>query len=1200
MNPKELDILNCPISGTVMVEASAGTGKTYSLSSLFLRLLFERGLHVSEILVVTFTNLATEELRDRIRHKLRLALKAFDNALKTDLGPYSEDQFLDSLCRRWGPEKIQDALEITQDAIRDFDQASIYTIHGFCHRVLYENAFETGQLFDSSLLTFEEELRMEVILDFYRTRLYTMPVELARVLGQELTHEVLLKILFHRYHHPELEIIPSPQALKIPDTSRLRALFTELRKRWPQEREEARKLLISWPLNAAVYKRKNSPDRVQKVDQIIKSMDLALWPPWPLPPLPREIEKLSRSYILSKVNKGHQIDPSEIFELCQELWDAGKEVEGEILKLVPLLKAEFINFAVPRLNAIKQRRNVRTFSDLIEAVDRALRGPGGTLLKASVTSRYKAALIDEFQDTDPLQYRIFKTLFDSKQRPLFLIGDPKQSIYRFRGAEIFTYLQAAREVKSQFTLTQNHRSHKGLVRAVNRIFSLQPEPFVFKEIRFAPGTASKKAENRKLQIEGKPTPPMKIWLIGEGYKNKGKLVELISQKVASEIQRLLLLGEKGQATIEGKPVKSSDFAVLVKTNFQALAVQERLASIGIHSVVYGGQSVWSTAEAKELERLLWAVAAPEDEGLLRGALATTIVGATADQLHDFFIGQGSPGIQADKWEKILERFRGYRALWQEQGFVAMMQRLISREGIRARLLSLPQGERRMTNLLHLVELIQQGAAQRKMGISGLLRWMGDQIRGGSMESDATLLRLESDEEAVRILTIYKSKGLEFPIVFCPFAWDSRDPEQPLLFHPQGDEKVCLDLGSPEIGLHAQKARKEVLSEELRLLYVALTRAKSCCYLVICPDKLSGLSAPNYLFSPANQDPVNPNFEEFRKAIEHLLASREFDFTIPPQGLVSPEKDPDQLEQKLQCRVFKGAITKDWAITSFSALAGRKGAPELPGYDSVSTYGLEPIPWAEKSEEKQSFLYFPRGGRAGSFIHKVLEELDFSSIGPGAVKDMVEKRLEAFGFEREWEEAVSRMLEDLASTPLDPACPGLTLSQIGMDERLNELEFFFPLKKTDPQTLAHMLGLGSSKIEEKAEQGPIGRLTFSPVKGFMKGFIDMVFRWKGRFFLVDWKSNYLGPLPEDYGQESLREVMVSELYVLQYHIYALALHQYLKARIRDYDYSTHFGGVYYVFLRGINKDWGPGAGIFRDRPDKALMEEMARAMIDCST
>jgi len=1197
----ELDPLTCPISGTVLVEASAGTGKTYCLSSLFLRLLFERGLHVSEILVVTFTNPATEELKERIRQKLRHALRAFGKVLKSPKGPYSEDPFVDSLCRVWEVERIQDALELARDAIRDFDQASIHTIHGFCHRLLYENAFETGQPFDSKLLTSEQELRREVALDFYRSRLHGLPEKLFynKRMRPSLALDLLEELLSYQSRHPELKVVPTPpQQPPLPQTHKIKTVFDRLKELWPKEKEALRGLLISWPLNARIYKRPGSPERVKLVDELLMSMDMALWPPWPLLPLSQGLEKLSRSYILAKVNKGHQIDPPEILKLCQEFWEAGEELNEESLKLVPLLKAEFLNFALPRLKALKQRQHVRTFSDLVEAVDHALRGPGGPLLKASINSRYKAALIDEFQDTDPIQFRIFNSLFGTKERPLFLIGDPKQAIYGFRGAEIYTYLQAARKVESRFTLTQNYRSHKGLVGAVNRIFTLKNHPFVFKEIGFVKGTASKEAERNRLEINGAPSAPMKVWLLGEGnYKNKEKLTQLICPLVASEIQRLIELGRQAKAVIDGRPLKSSDLAVLVRTNLQAAQIQQALNALGIHSVVYGGQSVWNTAEADELERILWAVATPEDEGLLRGALATTILGATADQLHGLLTEAPGPGSSTAKWDLILERFKGYRALWQEQGFVVMMGSLIRKEGIKARLLGQPYGERRLTNLLHLVELIQQALSQRRMGISGLLRWMGDQRRGGNEKGEASLMRLESDEEAVKILTIYKSKGLEFPVVFCPFAWDSKGLGRHLLFHPKGDEMVCLDLGSSQIDEHAKQASREKLSEELRLLYVALTRARSCCYLVLCPYKSSEPSGLDYLFSAFyDHESREPGFEKFKEGMKKILGGNEFDFTLPPQEPLT-SKGPPASPQNLRCRVFDREVPKDWSITSFTALAGQKDSPELPDHDTTLSHDLEPIQWAEESLKRDSFLYFPRGTRAGSFIHNVLEGLDFSHMEPGVVEDLVGKRLEAFGFEKEWKGAVCQMLMDLVNTPLDPSHPGLTFSQIGMNERLNELEFSFPIKKIDPQTLTHLLGLEGTQLQGKMARGSIGKLTFAPVRGFMKGFIDMVFRWDGRFFLVDWKSNYLGPLAEDYGPESLKEAMVSELYVLQYHIYALALHQYLKARIKDYDYSEHFGGVYYVFLRGINRAWGVGKGIFRDRPDERLIEELARAMID---
>ena len=1156
---QELDPQSCPLSGTVLVEASAGTGKTYALSKIFLRLLLEKGLHVSQILVVTFTNAATEELKYRIRQRLREALNSFGEAGR----------------------------EIVREAIRDFDQASIYTIHGFCQRLLYENAFETGQAFDLELLPSEEELYQEVSLDFYRQRFHQVPEELWGVVGDKVTPDDLANLLQHQYRHPELQVIPPGPSPWGSEVEKLRAWFRRLKEIWPLYREEVAQILLGWSLDGNAYGKDGSLNRERRVGEYLAQMDQFLWLPWPKLPLPDCIQRLSWSFLVDKTNKGGTPKPHEVFDLCQKLWEHGERLKEKSEQYARAWMAEFMAEAPARVEQLKERWRARTFSDLILAVERALRGEGGELLRASVSSQYKAALIDEFQDTDSLQYRIFKALFGTEERPLFLIGDPKQSIYGFRGAELFTYLKVAREVKTRFTLTKNYRSHQKMVQAVNRLFTLRPDPFVFKEIQFAPGTAAESGEDKELILNGSPSPALKLWILGEGHTNKTELKKVIARSVAREIRQLITLGARGHALIGGDKLRSGDLAVLVRANWEALLIQEALRELGVHSVIYSGESVWQTQEAEELERLLWAVSAPQEEGLVRGALATTVLGRTATELYRL-------SQDEEAWEETISRFSHYNQLWQEKGPAVMLRTLMKNEGVKGRLLSLPDGERRLTNLVHLMELLHEEWSQVRGGMMGLLRWMGEQRRRKGAGAEETLLRLESDEEAVKVLTVHKSKGLEFPIVFCPFAWDVSESNKKnlILFHPRKDETICLDLGSDDIEQHETIYQREVLGEEARLLYVAVTRAKSCCYLVFCPEKCSGLSGLTHIFSwlYSSKDTV-PGFQEFKGMIEEALKGPEVEVGLPfhKEGIETPPP-PSRLPGELGCRHFSSEIPRDWRITSFSALAShRESAPELPDYDALLGEE-EPLEAGDEAvREKKSFLDFPRGPRAGVFIHKVLEELDFTLNSMDAMGALVAEKLKAFGFGPEWTGPVCQMLQKLLSLSLDPAHPELTLSRIPMESRLNELEFLFPLKKINPQELMSVLELkGQDAIQTE-------NLTFSPVRGFMKGFIDLVFTWKGRFYLVDWKSNYLGPSPEDYNPAAIRRVMASESYVLQYHIYSLALHQYLRQRIPDYDYCTHFGGIYYVFLRGIH--WGPEQGIFRDRPREELMEELVRLLLD---
>jgi exodeoxyribonuclease V beta subunit len=843
-----------------------------------------------------------------------------------------------------------------------------------------------------------------------------------------------------------------------------------------------------------------------------------------------------------------------------------------------------------------------SFDDLLRRVARALENDRGHQLAGAVRRCYQAALVDEFQDTDDLQYAVFSRLFSSPQHLLFMIGDPKQAIYGFRGADIFSYLRAAQAADTRFTLIRNWRSAPGLVQAVNTLFSQSAAPFLFPGIDFVPGRAARSGAR-----ETAATPPMIFWhLDSRQYREDGKPLtkpqaqSLIARAVTAEVQRL---GAAGPTA-----VRTGDMAVLVRTNQQAALMKDHLSAAGVPSVIYSTADVFDTIDACELLAVLAGIAEPQSTSKLKTALATHMLGVSA--------GEIAAGDRAEaSWEPRIRKHWEYFRLWNERGFAFMFRQFLSGEAVKQRLLSRPDGERRLTNLLHLAELAHRAAGEQSLGPAALVAWLTRRIDPRTPRSEETQLRLESDELAVKIVTVHRSKGLEYPVVFCPFAWSGsslRDGD--VFFHDPGHgDRLTVDISGGTDSPHRIHAQNEVLAENLRMLYVAVTRARERCYLAWGRINTGETSALAYLLrsgasaadTGGGSDWIARLRDEYHSIGDDAIRRRLLELAGASAGAIAIQPLPDRpgttirhigrAALQLSCREFRGTIAPPRSVTSYSALAAA-GSAETPDRDEGN-----PTATGECMAENlhpaadNRIADFPAGARAGTFFHAVFETLDFTKPDSPTV---VSRKLQEFGFDPCWTETVCRMIADVLAIPLFQAASALHLAEVALDRRVSEMEFCFPLNRVTPELLEAIFARHRTpaRMEDILAADGMGRLHFAPTRGFMKGFIDLVFEHKGSYYLVDWKSNRLGASPEAYCQDSLRSAMREHHYDLQLHIYTLALHQYLRLRVPGYEYDRDFGGVCYVFLRGVSCERGPDYGIFCSRPEPHMVHALGEALI----
>jgi exodeoxyribonuclease V beta subunit len=1171
MNPFE--VIDCPLDGVNLIEASAGTGKTWTIAALYTRLLLEPGPDgevpgIDRILVVTYTRAATAELRARLRARLRELYAVLG-------GAPAGDPFLAGMAAKFAEDgERQRAQARLRAAIVGFDTAAIYTIHGFCQRVLGDAAFESGQTFRAELIQDDSERLLDAVDDFWRRRIVGDAL-LSRLLVQDgQCPEDWLAEIRPLLGKPYLTFDRPPEV----DLATARGALETCWAGLAAERETCESALQDFVACDALDGRRYGERQRHDIAHLLRD---CLQTPEDVPALSAAVRdklvKLTPGMLAQHTRKNRETPVWPVFERLAgwlEAWDAWQSAaELETTRL----KFELVDWLEDELSRRREEERKRSFDDLLADLYRALDTRQGAVLARRIAESFRVALIDEFQDTDPVQYRIFRDCFVEQGRPVFLVGDPKQAIYSFRGADVFAYLAARGDTARQYTLAVNHRSQPALVDTVNALFA-RPMPFVLADIHFLPVDAA--PGSTRLDVDDDRAACNWQWLdfsdvIDPKSARQDASKELAAgraaEATASEIARLLALAAAGRAALVDetgtrRALDGGDMAVLVATHHQGRLVREALSALNVPSVALSQESVFASAEARDLLVAMSAWARPADEVRLRRALASELYGWDAARiaaaLSDELAWSGLLAQQADDHQR-----------WSQHGFMAAWRHFMARQQVAVRLLPLPDGERRLTNLFHLAELLQR-AGDEHAGMLPLLDWFEHRVTGIESGEDA-LLRLESDASLVKIVTVHSAKGLQYPVVFCPFLWDGRLESSRLAFwqtHLDGESRVTpVRMAGDAV---RQRARSEILAEKLRLAYVALTRARHRQYIAWGRINGMGTAALSWLlhapegegldaldaFDSARVEPDLRAFVAAQGPSASLIGSE-------PAPALAPRRD-DTAEYR--ARTIDRPLFTPWRVASFSGLV-HHAAGERPDHDRGR---LEP-PTVESEPELPPF---PRGARAGTCLHAILEQVDFAAPERDKVADIV--RLHGFG--EQYTEAAFSLVCQTLDAPLDP---GVALSRLSPDRRLVEFEFMLPVGRLSAGSLGAVLGDARHGLHPVLREAA-SRLDFHTVRGFLKGFVDLVGEIDGQLYLVDYKSNDLGGTPADYESNGLAASIAREHYYLQYIIYCIAIRRYFRAR--GVDFSARFAGVRYLYMRGLDPS---GRGVWRDRPAESLLDAL---------
>ena len=1278
--------------GTHVLEASAGTGKTWTITTLVAAALALGRVTPARVLTVTFTRAATAELRVKVRERLAqlaalLAAPRTDDEtvrvlLDAELATGVHGSVDDSIARQAARHVLRTRL---LDALADADSIGVDTMHGWCATLLGQFGdllgLEPPRTDTSTVLPPADELTergaLAAATDAPVAQWIGFSRRIATSEGLAQVARALLAGVADVQLMREDGSIAGMDATAVADAralcARVEAMHARLAIEWARDAErfeaQLRTALAQGQLSGAKWRLEWLEKRTASVSRLVSditayftlSKDEA-----------KQVAYFGTRELAAAVKKGHA--PLSFGE-CSDNIDALLGLLAEVRTALAMPLGAFIDAVRAALP-----RRADDFDDLLRLVAEGLER------EPTVARRVRAAtdlvLIDESQDTDPLQWRIFATLFHQtgERKRLILVGDPKQSIYRFRNAEVAVYLAARAQATSPvLTLDTNWRSDPALVRAVNTIYEAAG-PVFGAGVTFQPVRAARTSPQL---VPGTETPLTFVAMPSEVggasvARARARVADDVARRIAAELRapaaaRLRVPdGHGGERTVEAR-----DCAVLVSANAHAHLMVQALRAVGVHAVAASRQAVTQGGTARELASVLRALEDPGDRAALREAALTALVRpALGLDLHD------APAVilealDGDAGRRLDDALRSARARWYARGVMDAWLTLDRALALSWHAASHPDAERRLTDVRHVLELLAAYETQQRATPTDCLRWLAERLAERSVDqltAEELEERLESDEDAVRVLTMHASKGLEFPLVWIPFAWSMRpnakiSPQAPLVrrYDPvHGAVVGIVPVGSTSLVDHpVVRDESDALAlEQQRLLYVALTRARHRCVVHVSDADRHVTSALGHLLGATSaKDGIGQSMAQRARALAQPgtgIAFERMEEGAPTQPSRA-ERSDDTPASALTARAWSRIRPLDtlWRRGSFTALTQRaidvsprvdvalpdaqrteRTAPSPRTRDVFEEFDVADDvrePAADEGDDRRAIAplaavmatrtpgamtdlvparprvvlaEFPRGRAAGNALHEVFERAVQARFSAPSVAEYVVDALQRHGLDAaRWASELAVALDAAVQVPLlrlgDVGEPGAhatspTLRQLVSDRAFTELTFDFtvaqPRESTDRDALLRARHLarvfrdhpGGAVAPEYADA--IASLDFLPLRGVLTGAIDLVARHEGRWYLLDYKSNHLGDTIQDYDDAGMTLSMHAHHYVLQYHLYLVALQRLLRLRLPAYDYDTHIGGVGYLFVRGLDAAH-PGAGVFVDHPPRARIDAL---------
>ncbi len=1243
-NARSFDPLRMSLAGAHSIAASAGTGKTYTITTLYLRYLLETDCRVEEILVTTFTEAATAELKERLRSRVREALNLLQSCetihegqQQVTQGQADENVFrLLQEAGAWNADRRADVQDRLRNALLNFDHAPVFTIHGFCHRVLQELVFETSSRFDIELVTSQDALVEDAVADFAAVLWTTDDSTVADwVTLDESLWSRMRSVAALALENPDFPVCPDQDEWEDLLGSTLledfRTCVHDLADSWRRDREEVVALLFTarqndWLSRTTHGKEGQLEQSIEFVERLIERASPEMFTIDKDDCLVATQRRLTQSALDKGTKKNHKTNMPRhhVFQQLEKVAERAVQIHQHRKKIIACLLSRLAHTTRDKAVRRKQQRGIMSFSDLLNQVDRALQTSQGPRLLKRLRERYHVAMVDEFQDTDPVQYRIFRRVFqvpedaaDTSFRSFIMIGDPKQSIYRFRGADIHSYLQATDEMPAQHrhTLDTNWRSDRPLVEGVQAVFACRENPFLYTSIPLP----DVKAHHERRFSEPAAVEVCLVPRRPDADKNKAPgrdpALRHVVQRVAAEI---VAQQNSGQTLSNGsgqtRPLAPGDIAVLCRTGKQLRMLQSELATRNVPAVLQTDESVFDTAEAEATAHVLRALVQPGDLTMQFNALASPLFGLNANDLE--WLRRDEQRLS--QWS---ERFFEWHDLCGSRGFIAAWRRLLDQLDVVETLTRRITGERQVTNYLHLGELLHRQAVTNHAGPDRLLRWLEGCIADPRLRSDdETQLRLETDAAAVQLCTIHRSKGLEYPVVYFPTLWHTYGGADAAWVIARLDEEGRplvdpeIDVGSDRLKARIEQDSQEIEAEDRRLLYVALTRARHQCRIYWTAVKDAADSALGQLMFDGLKG--NQSDEQLDRTLRQWVES------LPAGGVeyrgleaMTNFEDPGRYHPPksattaLACRPVKRIDLPRLVRTSFSALARQVDLAddlEIPDRDTSFPDDASQRDEAAPDRQRVPLAEMPGGVLIGNLVHDVFEMVLQDDRRQGADRrsaaDLVREHMQAelvrYNLDPVWIEPLAGELTKCLTGGIAEVAPAFCMYDLPLEDAACELHFLLPVADHDRHMDARSLGRAFARATEdpiRSYGDRVGRVPPSRLRGFLEGYIDLVFRYQDRWFLMDYKTNQLGPLSTDYAPSALEETMFRHDYLLQYHLYSVALDRFLRQRVSGYRYERDFGGVIYLFVRGFQPDRSPTPGVYFHRPQQTVIRAIASVL-----
>ena len=1109
------DAATVALQGTNLIEASAGTGKTYSIAIMAVRLIIEKKLSVKEILMVTFTNAAVAELEERIRLFIR-------QAYQVSLGQSIDNDTITTLVKSCADEAITKTA--LRDAVLFLDETSVLTIHSFCQKTLNEFAFETNQLFGADTVNDMGRIIESEVNKYWREQITILPtVLLAQLITLGLSRQSIQKVVAEHISGKRYFVYDHTKNYTVSQQD-YPAMITLIEEIQLQNKTNAESLTQYVKDNKAQIKATCTADKSAKkyflplIDEPTLFIDSI-------------VEKRDKSKYVKQIF-------SDILSLIDE--QAAKQNENN--NKLQIILSSWINFAIQYtikgIEAYKLRTNQMSFDDMIVKLHNALVVKQNDTLILALQNKYKAVYIDEFQDTDRLQYELFDKAFGS-DTILFYIGDPKQSIYAWRKADMATYFAASDAVSNLYSMNENFRSSAPMIAAMNYFFkpTADFDTFYFNGANHAINyIAVASPTNNTKGVLYQHAAVAKPITITTQANNKN-----IEANVALHVVELLQ-NNKYQILQNNtqRNIIISDIGILVKTHKQGYAIKAALHAYGIPAITIGDDKVLKSAEAEGLYYLLAACYDISQANINRA-------------LYSSFTRFSKQAIAQLDDEVTLHLFKKYKTKWQQAGIYTALIEFISDFNVQINLLqnNTLNGERVMANLIHLIELLHKIQTTKQMAPLELLSWLRRAIDGMHIVGDEYEQRVENDEDAIKIVTIHKSKGLEYNIVFAPFLDLHTVNEFSITSFrdEQTGQYVSVQTNQLTVEQVAQWALQQE-QENRRLIYVAITRAVYKCYIYKNTSntgkyKYATSSLASFTTALVNADPLL-----IEQINEPSISPVNYTYTSPTawQPLVHINTAKFVLAQQ------------NWAKLSYTYLAVKP------------TFIRRPIA-AIQTDSYDNFVnnLLIKGENTGNLLHYILEKINYSNSTYW--NDVITAAINQFApFQKSiYLTMLPELIAHIMQATIQVVGSSFTLASVLAEKIITELEFDFAVG-----------GFNSDNIIKINNPTMAVKVRYiGTIEGIMNGKIDLFFEHEGKYYILDWKSNYLGDSPFSYEPAALADAMNDNNYHLQYLIYTVAIKKYLSYMLPNFNYETQFGGVLYIFLRGVRN--GYGTGIYYAKP-----------------